>query len=373
MSRRMIIAPLLLLHVVGLLSACDAIAPVEGRVVSATKRGYDIEITTLPGLAVEYGDHQVEADESGVAHVEITVDELSYAKDAHDLTFMVRGRKLLTSYFGQVDVELPFTPKEAGELPDAPHWLKITGGDPGKPHGKLLLSAGDAGNVYDLDDGGYTMRLLGPGGATVTLLGKTATLDGHGRGEISISAAEMRSHIPSSAFFTGGSDKRVEAPKVVLADGTTGTANLELSFTSYGAGPEFQSWLSELKTAPRGGSSATPPMLLFLDGQGYLNAAGRVGPIETVDRVAFGTVQTPRKLSDCDGYVREGVDDDTPTSLPRQAIDEEVVVHDAHTGAELGRKTFAPVDFCPVELRKGDHILEIRPMAADITAWALSL
>jgi hypothetical protein len=95
-----------------------------------------------------------------------------------------------------------------------------------------------------------------------------------------------------------------------------------------------------------------------------------------MDIVSIGTAAAPRKLGDCDGYrvVREGGEQGSETfSLPREAIDEEVVAWDAHTGKELGRKVFPADDVCPFSATSDQHVLRVRPRGDDVLAWLTGL
>jgi hypothetical protein len=94
-----------------------------------------------------------------------------------------------------------------------------------------------------------------------------------------------------------------------------------------------------------------------------------------MDVVSIGTGQAPRKLSDCDGYtvVTNGVEGKATFSLPREAIDEEVVAWDAHTGKELGRKLFPAEGYCPFSATSDQSSLQVWPSDDDVLAWLIGL
>jgi hypothetical protein len=76
------------------------------------------------------------------------------------------------------------------------------------------------------------------------------------------------------------------------------------------------------------------------------------------------------------GYrlIEKGKATGEPFSINRDGVDEEIVALDAHTGKELGRKTFsADEDQCPASRWTGSGTFEARPKPAEVTAWLSGL
>lgn len=355
--------------------ACRRDVTLTGKVVEASSTQYVFEIKTEPGIEVDVSGVAATADDQGVARVVVPVERLSYMGGSTDLHVMAMGGNFISSYFGDATIELPFSPADAAKVGDATHWVKI-GSGPKAVSGGTLWSFGDAGGALMNDDGSLTLALQAPAKATVTLLDRTAVTGEDGRGAIEFTAAETLALVPSEALMGGyGSapDTALTA-KVTLADGTAKDLPLRAQWSSV-SGESLRARLTALPSQPLPGERNAERLVVHLDAQSRLYASGRKGPLSTMDIVSIGTAKAPRKLSDCDGYrvVKDGVEGTDTFSLPREAIDEEVVAWDAHTGKELGRKLFAAADYCPFSATSDQRVLEVRPSGEDVVAWLTGL
>jgi hypothetical protein len=163
--------------------------------------------------------------------------------------------------------------------------------------------------------------------------------------------------------------------KLTLVDGSAKDMAVSGAWSSV-SGEPLRARLAALPQQPMGGERNPERLVVHLDAKGSLSASGRKGLLTTIDIASIGTAQTPRKLADCDGYTvtKDGVDQGGTTfSLPREAIDEEVVATDAHTGKELGRKVFAASDYCPSFATSDQRVLEVRPSQDEVLAWVMAL
>ncbi len=355
-------------------SACREVAPVSGKVIRASSTEYEIEVQTKPGLEVEVSGQRAVADEQGVARVVVSVERLSFMGGSTDLHVMVHGGNFLRRSFGDGTVELPFSPADAEKVGDATHWVKIASG-PEAPSGGSLWSFGDAGGALMNADASLTIALQAPAKATVALLDRTAVMDEQGRGAITLTAEETLAFVPSEAVGAFGSaPKTAVTAKVTLADGSAQELPLTAQWMSV-SGDVLRGRLTALPKAPLPGQRSAEPLALHLSAEGRLYAGGRKGMLSTIDLVSIGTAQPPRKLSDCDGYkvIIDGVEGKDTFSLPREALDEEVVAWDAHTGKELGRKVFPAADYCPVSATSDQTSLQVRPSGDDVLAWLTTL
>jgi len=365
-----------LLSLALLAPACKQDLTITGKVTDASSTQYVIEVhTTKPGIEVDVSGIVGTTDDQGVARVTVPVDRLSYMGGATDLHVTVFGGNFVSSYFGDGVIELPFSPADAAKIGDATHWVKI-GSGPRAISGGTLWNFGDAGGALMNDDGSLTIALQAPANATVTLLERTVVIGEDGRGAIEFTAPEILALVPSDALM-GGYGSAPEVPitaKVTLADGSAKDLPLTTQWSSV-SGEALRARLTAVPTEPLPGERNAERLVVHLDPQNHLRAGGRKGPLSTMDIVAIGTAQAPRKLSDCDGYqlVKNGEEGSGTFSLPREAIDEEVVAWDAHTGKELGRKVFPAEDYCPFSATSDQRVLEVRPSSDDVVAWLSGL
>ena len=365
--------PSVLLSLALLAPACKQDLTITGKVTEASSTQYVLEVhTTKPGIEVDVSGIVATTDDQGVARLTVPVERLSYMGGTTDLHVTVFGGNFISSYFGDGVITLPFSPNDAAKLGDATHWVKI-GSGPRAASGGTLWDFGDAGGALMNDDGSLTIGLQAPAKATVTLLERTVVMDEDGRGAIEFTAAEIFDRLPSEALMGGAPETPVTA-KVTLADGSAKDLPLTTQWMFVG-GESLRARLTALPTEPLPGQRNAERLVVHLDAQNRLYAAGRKGPLSTIDIASIGTPQAPRKLSDCDGYrvVKDGVEGESTFSLPREAIDEEVVAWDAHTGKELGRKLFAAEDYCPFSATSDQRVLEVRPSGDDVVAWLSGL
>jgi len=353
-------------------AGCSEEVAVDAEVTSASRAGYVIEVRSAPEIEVSVaGGVKATTDAKGFARLEVPLERLAHRKNTQSLQVRVRGDSLLTETFGFADAELPIAPGRLLELPEARHWIRVTGSARPEPT-SISWSFGDAGSTNLSPDGSLAMALLAPPKATIEMLGRKVVSDGFGRAELVFSPEQVRSLVDASAFFFRA-EKKAEPLKVdlTLADGEA--AELELQGQWFGFGDEklFRPWLEGIRQSPSSGEPAAEPLLLYLDSEDKLHAAGRAGALATVDRVALGEAQPPREMSPCSGYKARGDRGKPAVTLERRGIDEVVVVFDAHSGEELGRRTFAAQDYCPLELPAGESQLEVRPATEKVLAWAV--
>lgn len=369
------VASSLLLSLALLCSACTEDVPLSGKVIKASSTEYELELQTKPGVEVDVGGHTATADEQGIARLVVPVERLSYMGSSTDLHVMAQGGNFLLSYFGDGVIELPFSPDDAATVGDATHWVKVSS-SANAVSGGTLWSFGESGSALMSKDGTMTLGLQAPANATVTFLGRTATMGDDGRGEITFTIDQTLELVPAEAVM-GGFGSAPETPvtmKVTLADGSPKDLPMTTQWVSV-SGETLRDRLAALPERPLPGTRNAEPLVIHLDAQGHLSASGRKGPLSTMDIVSFGTAQAPRKLGDCDGYhvVTNGVEGTETFSLPREGIDEEVVAWDSHTGKEIGRKVFPAQEYCPFESTSDQSTLQVRPSEEEILAWLMGL
>lgn len=357
---------------VAIAAGCSEEVAVEAEVTAASRAGYVVEVRTAPELEASVsGGGKATTDAEGFARLEVPLERLAHRKNALSLQVTVRGDSLLTDIFGYGEAELPIAPGRLLELPEASHWIRVTGSARPEPT-SISWSFGDAGSTNLSPDGSLAMALLAPPKASIEMLGRKVVSDAFGRAELVFSPEQARGMVDASAFFFRA-EKKAKPVEVVLKPAGGEAAAIELQGQWFGYGDEklFRPWLEQLRQNPLSGEAAAEPLLLYLDSEDKLHAAGRAGALATVDRVALGEAQPPRQMSPCSGYKARGDRGKAVATLPRRGIDEVVVVFDAHSGEQLGRRTFAARDHCPVELPAGESQLEVRPATEKVLAWAM--
>lgn len=359
------IAPLAL---AAALSGCSEEAKLEAKVLEATNEKYVIEVKTRAGLKVNAGSASATADDQGVAKLEVKPSDIQYLGDSRNLNLDARGGGPITSYYAFGEVELPFSPKEAADRPEGDDWLKIQGGgdDIDQDAGALWLFD-KAGGAYTNKKGGLDLEVLGPPKAKLTIAGKSTTADELGKGVLRFEPAEVLVMIPSSDV--GGYEPYPVEASVQVGDGPAKAVALKAQWNV--RGPFLRAHIERLVAKPLGGAREAEALILYVDLRDFAHAVGRKGTLGAPDVVATGKAQPERKLSDCDGYQRmkDGKPHGEPMSLPRVAIDEEVVAYDARTGKELARKVFTARETCPVEKRSSDATLKVYPESLTVLAW----
>lgn len=365
----------LLLSLTVLAPACREDITLTGKVLEASSTQYVIEIQSKPGIEIDVSGIAATTDDQGVAKLVVPVERLEYMGGTTDLHVMAIGGNFLRSYFGDTVITLPFSPADAAKLGDATHWVKI-GSGPQAVSGGSLWSFGDVGGALMNADGSVTVAFQAPAKATVSFLDRTVAISDDGRGELTFTPEETLALISSESLMGGyGSAPDTPVPvKVTLADGSAKDIPVSGKWSSVSGDP-LRARLTALPQQPLGGAPNPERLVVHLDAEAHLHASGRKGPLSTMDIASIGTAQAPRKLSDCDGYrvVKDGVEGTETFSLPREAIDEEVVAWDAHTGKELGRKVFAAADYCPGSATSDQRTLEVRPSDDDVLAWLTTL
>jgi hypothetical protein len=369
-------SPALLLCLALLAPACREDLTLTGKVVEASSTQYVIEIQTKPGIEVDVSGVSATTDDQGIARLVVPVERLSYMGGATDLNIMAIGGNFVSSYAGFGTVELPFSPNDAAKVGDATHWVKFGSGQ-NAVSGGSLWSFGDMGGSLMNADGSVTVAFQAPAKSTVSFLDRTVAISDDGRGEITFTPEETLGLVSSESLMGGyGSAPAVPVPvKLTLADGSAKDMAVSGAWSSV-SGEPLRARLAALPQQPMGGERNPERLVVHLDAKGSLSASGRKGLLTTIDIASIGTAQTPRKLADCDGYTvtKDGVDQGGTTfSLPREAIDEEVVATDAHTGKELGRKVFAASDYCPSFATSDQRVLEVRPSQDEVLAWVMAL
>ncbi len=358
------------------LSGCRAEAPLEGRVVDATPEQYVIEVKTLPGLEVDVRGTRAVAGPDGVARVTVRVDALMYWGRSDGVVVVAKGRRWLTEYVGIESVRLPFSPVVAKTLPKDGPWMRIDCGAHHVFDDEACLRFGPGCGAMMDADGGLTVRFLAPKEAEVTLLGKRATADALGTGSVELSPAEVLATIPSWAVSGGaaaGSDEALEA-SVALAGAAPERVALAGRWT-WVSGKLLRPTLGAVRERPLGGAREAQALIVYLSARDRAYTAGRTGRLSTTDRVALGTGRPGRAMSRCDGHqlLEGGVPVGETFSLERLGIDEEVVVLDARSGEELGRRVFAAEERCPASKHSAERVLHVSPDAGQVLAWAAEL
>jgi hypothetical protein len=350
------------------LSGCTEEVKLDAKVVEATNEKYLIEVKTQPGVKVNAGSASATADEQGVAKLEVKPSDIGYMGDSRSLSLDARGGGMLKSYFGFGEVELPFSPKEAADRPEGDDWLKIQGGgnDIDQDAGALWLFE-KVGGAYTNKKGGLDLEVLGPPKAKIRLAGKSASADELGKGVLRFEPAEVLAMISSSDV--GGYEPYPVEASVQVGDGPVKPVALKGQWNV--RGPFLRRHIEGLVAKPLGGAREAEALILYVDLRDFAHAVGRKGTLATPDVVATGKAQHERKLSDCDGYqmMKGGKPYGEPMSLPRVAIDEEVIAYDAHTGKELARKVFPARETCPVEKRSSEATLKVYPDSLTVLAW----
>jgi hypothetical protein len=224
-----------------------------------------------------------------------------------------------------------------------------------------------AGGAYTNKTGGLDLEVLGPPKAKVTIAGKSTTVSELGKGVLRFDPAEVLAMISSSDV--GGYEPYPIEASVQVGEGAAKPVALKGQWNVQGA--FLRGYIERLVAKPLGGAREAEALVLYVDLRNYAHAVGRKATLATPDVVATGKAQPERKLSDCDGYqmMKDGKPYGEPMSLPRVAIDEEVVAFDAHSGKELGRKVFTARETCPVEKRSSDATLKVYPDSLTVLAW----
>lgn len=359
------VAPLALAAAV---TGCSEEAKLEAKVLEASNDKYVIEVKTRAGLKVNAGSASATADDQGVARLEVKPSDIEYLGEVRHLRLDARGGGMLTTYFAFGEVELPFSPKEAAERPEGDDWLKIQGGgnDIDQDAGALWLFE-KAGGAYTNKKGGLDLEVLAPPKAKVTIAGKSASADELGKAVLRFEPAEVLAMIPSEDV--GGYEPYPVEATVQVGDGAAKPVALKGQWNV--RGPFLRRHIEGLVVKPLGSAREAEALILYVDLRDFAHAVGRKGTLATPDVVATGKAQPERKLSDCDGYqmMKDGKPSGEPMSLPRVAIDEEVVAYDAHTGKELGRKVFTAREICPIEKRSSEATLKVYPESLTVLAW----
>ncbi len=350
------------------LSGCSEEAKLEAKVLEATNEKYVIEVKTRAGLKVNAGSASATADDQGVAKLEVKPSDIQYLGDMRELSLDARGGGMLTSYYAFGKVELPFSPKEAAERPEGDDWLKIQGGgDDIDQDGGALWLFEKAGGAYTNKLGGLDLEVLAAPKAKVRLAGKSASADELGKLVLRFEPAEVLAMIP--AADVGGYEPYALEASVQVGDGPVKPVALKGQWNV--RGPFLRRHIEGLVAKPLGGAREAEALILYVDLRDFAHAVGRKGTLAAPDVVATGKAQPERKLSDCDGYqmMKDGKPYGEPMSLPRVAIDEEVVAYDARTGKELARKVFAAREICPIEKRSSEATLKVYPDSLTVLAW----
>ena len=352
--------------------------PLEARVTSFDSERYVIEVSTLSGLRVDVNGRATDADSAGKARIELRVAQLDYMKNATEVRVSASGRVGLGKYFGSKELRLPCSPEDAAILPKGEDWVKVLGGSSKAVSGGSLwlfkLRGKDAGGALLDADGSLELQLLTAPNVKVTFAGHEAVANELGRSSVQFTTEEVMQLLPAPML----SGEYASGSKVSVTVGRNGKKE-DLAFEGeWRPGAQLIPFLERLRTGKRPGERKSPALVISLDSRKQLLHAGREGPVADVDVVAFGTAKPPRDVAPCEGYVslRPG---EKPAAnakgitLQRQAIDEEFVAIDVHSGAELGRKTFTAQDFCPVELPHGAAVLKTYLDRDELKRWLASL
>ncbi len=358
------------------LVGCKGEAPVSAEVLEANGKEYVIGVKTLPGLSAEVSGVEAVADTSGLAKVVVPVERLSYMGGSVETAATARGRSGIKKYYGRASFSLPFSPDQAKKLPTEPFFVRVVGGGPKQISGGSLWSFGTAGGALMEQGGGITLRLLAPPKSKVVFGGKTVTMDAFGSGSVVFSPQETIGTLWSDALDGyGASQARPFTVTITRADGGSKELSLPAKWTDFSV-ENARPWIQGLAKSPLGGARQGEVMAIYLASRGRLTRSGRIGLMSTLDIAVTAQPKPSRKLKDCDGYVlvdSKGNSGGGSFSLPREAIDEEVIAIDAHTGKELGRKEFPAEEHCPVEKRTKDAALKVYPDAKVVLAWASKL
>jgi hypothetical protein len=332
-------------------------------------------VTTLPGAEVMVGSETVEADATGLARFDFPVARVDYMKSATQMQAMVHGRKFLTKYVAGADIELPFSPEDAAGIPTGSNWLRVLGGGKDAVSGEraTVWSFGDQGGALLKADGSLELHVLGPPNATVTIEGHTGKADGVGRVTLPFTTAEVLRFIPVGALAAGVMGKRTPVSAEVSVEGKPAVAVPLAANWSQVSGASFRKAFS----APLGGTRGTPSLVLYLASDESLVGLGREAMLSEADVIGIATGAPARKMKSCEGYQaeRDGKPVGPVRSVERNGVDEEIVALDAHTGKELGRKSFTADEAqCPSARWMGDRrTFEARPKPAEVTAWLSTL
>ncbi|MFT3836556.1 MAG: hypothetical protein QM723_06135 [Myxococcaceae bacterium] len=356
------------------LAACSrADAPIEGKVVAVNADSFELEVKTLPGLKVDIeSTRDLVADEQGLVKYKLPFARLSYAKNSRSLHIGAFGRKGLTKYSASGELQLPMSVSEAESAPKGDHWVKVVGGI-GGVSGGILWSLDDKQGALLKKDLGLELDLLAPANAKLKALGHETTADGFGHATLAVTPEEMLKLIPAGAGnFTLGGPAALAFEVTNAGKTETITLNGRINLTARELAPR----LLEVPSKPLGGERNPDPLVFYADSHGGVSAAGRDGPLATIDVVGQGAAKPARKVKPCGGYhsVKPG---ESPgkgpgITLEREAIDEEVTAYDAHTGQKLASKVFEAMDFCPVELRN-EPVLRNYPDEKAVNAWLISV
>ena len=363
----------------GLMGCSTADAPMSWKVTEANARGYVIEVTTLPGAEVMVGTTSIEADGTGLARFDFPIATISYMKSVTTMQVVVHGRKWLTKFVGGAQLELPFSPEDAAQIPSGSNWLRVLGGGNDVVSGEraTVWSFGEEGGALLKADGSLELHLLGPPNATVTLEGHTAMADALGRVTLPFTTEEVLRLIPVGALTARIMGKPAPVSAAVSVEGKPPVVVRLAAYWSAVSAASFRQAFSAASSKPRAGQRGSPSLVLYLASDGNLVGEGREASLSEVDVLGLATGAPARKMEDCEGYqaTKAGVPVGAVSAIARNGVDEEIVAIDAHTGKELGRKNFTADEAqCPSMKWSGDRsTFEARPKPAEVTAWLATL
>ena len=347
-------------------------------VLEANARGYVIEVKTLPGLRARVESTELEADGAGLARFEVPLQRISYMKSSTSMHVIISGRKGLTKYFGNGEVQLPFSPEDAATIPSGSNWLRVLGGGREVVTGEFatVWSFGDQGGALLQKDGSLSLEVLGPPNATITLEGHSVRSDAMGRGTLAFTTEEILGLIPVRALEAGFSGTPAPVKVQVAGEGSAPVLVPLTAMWSQVSGRSFRDRFAALPSRPLGGEQGSPRLVLYLASDEALHFAGRDGRLRDADVIGLSTGKGPKQMKACGGYrlMDKGTFTGEPFSIDRDGVDEEILALDVHTGKVLGRKMFlADEEQCPSVRWTSERTYQARPKAENVTAWLSSL